>query len=176
MPASAEPLKDRQTVSPGGEPVERLIEGVVVRPARPQVDKRGEVVEIYDPAWGVHPDPLVYVYQISLRPGAIKGWVVHRLQDDRIFLSRGTVRWGLYDDRPDSPTQGRLNLLTISERYRVLMVIPRGVFHAVENVGTDEAVFINLPTAPYNHADPDKHRLPLKNDLIPFAFDDGRGW
>src|ERR687893_236301 len=141
MSTAAEPIKDPQTVTAAGEPVERLIEGVVVRPARPHVDKLGEVVEVFDPAWGVHPDPLVYVYQIALRPGAIKEWVLHRLQDDRIFLSRGTVRWALFDDRSGSPTHGRLNLLTFSERYRVLLIIPRGVYHAVENVGTDEAVF-----------------------------------
>ncbi len=176
MASGAEPVKDRQTVSPEGEPVERLIAGVVLRHARPHEDKRGEVVEIFNPAWGIHPDPLVYAYQIVLRPGAIKGWVVHQLQDDRLFLSSGIVRWGLYDARPDSPTHGQLNLLTFSERNRALLIIPRGVFHAVENIGTVEAVFINLPTAPYNHADPDKYRLPLKNDLIPFAFDDDRGW
>jgi dTDP-4-dehydrorhamnose 3,5-epimerase len=31
---------------------------------------------------------------------------------------------------------------------------------------------MNLPTRPYNHEDPDKYRLPLKNDYIPFSFDD----
>jgi dTDP-4-dehydrorhamnose 3,5-epimerase len=35
---------------------------------------------------------------------------------------------------------------------------------------------INLPTCPYDHADPDKYRLPIKNELIPFDFDDGPGW
>jgi len=176
MAPGTEPVKDRQTVSPDGEPVARLIAGVAVRPARPVVDKRGEIVEIFSPSWGLDPDPLVYVYQVLLRPGAIKGWVVHRNQDDRIFHSGGAVRWALYDARPESPTRGQLDLLTFSERNRSLMVIPRGVFHAVENLGPGEAVFVNLPTAPYDHADPDKYRLPIRNDLIPFAFDDGRGW
>lgn len=176
MELLGQPVKDRQTVDPAGEPVEPLIAGVVVRPARPIEDKRGEIVEIFNPAWGLHSDALVYVYQVSLRPGAIKGWVVHRLQDDRIFISRGTMRWALFDARPESATRGRLNLLTFSDRSRALMTIPGGVFHAVENVGSCEAVFINLPTKPYDHANPDKYRLPLKNDLIPFAFDDPRGW
>lgn len=171
-----QPVKDRQTVTPAGEPIQRLIEGVAMRPARPQEDKRGELVEIFNPAWGFHTAPLVYVYQTCLRPGLVKGWVMHRAQDDRIFHSAGTVRWALYDPRPESPTRGLLNLFTFSERSRTLLVIPRGVYHAVENIGTGDAMFINLPTAPYDHADPDKYRLPLKNDLIPFSFDDGRGW
>ena len=46
----------------------------------------------------------------------------------------------------------------------------------MKNIGQTEAVFINLPTRAYNHEDPDKYRLPLKNDLIPFSFDDAPGW
>ena len=56
------------------------------------------------------------------------------------------------------------------------MIIPRGVYHAVQNIGTTEALFVNMPTRPYNHGDPDKFRLPLKNDLIPFDFGDASGW
>jgi dTDP-4-dehydrorhamnose 3,5-epimerase len=63
-----------------------------------------------------------------------------------------------------------LNKFTVTERNRSLVVIPRGVYHALENVGNGEAVFINLPTRAYNHENPDKYRLPLKNPLIPFDF------
>lgn len=171
-----DPVKDRQTVTPSGQPVHRLLDGVVLRPARPIPDKRGDVTEILDPRWEDVGAPLVYAYQVTLRANAVKGWVMHRNQEDRLFLVRGAVRWALYDDRAGSPTAGRLNLLTITERNPALLIIPRGVFHAVENIGTEEAVFVNLPTAPYDHADPDKYRLPLVNDRIPFAFDDGRGW
>jgi dTDP-4-dehydrorhamnose 3,5-epimerase len=169
------PVKDRQTVTSEGEPVARQIEGVVIRRSAPIEDERGEMVEVYRPAWGLHPDPLVYVYQVSLRPRVIKGWVVHQHQDDRLFISRGVIRWALYDNRLESPTHQLLNLFTFSERNRALLIIPRGVFHAAQNVGDTEAVFINMPTQPYDHADPDKYRLPIKNDLIPFDFNDGPG-
>ena len=173
---SHEPVKDRQTVTPAGEPVDRLLHGVVVRPARPIPDKRGDVTEVLDPRWADAGGPTTYAYAITLRPNRIKGWVMHRKQEDRLFLVRGAVRWALYDDRADSPTHGQLSLLTITERNPALLIIPRGVFHAVENVGSTDAIFVNLPTTPYDHADPDKYRLPLVNDRIPFAFDDDRGW
>jgi dTDP-4-dehydrorhamnose 3,5-epimerase len=51
-----------------------------------------------------------------------------------------------------------------------MIIIPKGVYHAVKNIGTEEAQFINFPTMPYNRASPDKYRLPVKNDLIPFDF------
>ena len=52
----------------------------------------------------------------------------------------------------------------------------RKCIHAVQNIGHEEAIFINMPSRAYDHADPDKYRLPVKNPLIPFAFDDGPGW
>ncbi len=153
-----------------------MIHGVVIRRIATQEDERGEVCEILNPAWGVHPAPIVYVYQTTLRPGRIKGWVVHREQDDRLFVSMGRLRIGLFDNRPESTTYRMLNVFTVTERSRALVIIPRNVFHGVQNVGETEAVFINMPTRPYNHANPDKYRLPLKNDLIPFDFNTPAGW
>jgi dTDP-4-dehydrorhamnose 3,5-epimerase len=161
---------DEATVTPAGQPLRELIAGVVVRPAVTQVDDRGELCEVYDPRWGVSEAPLVYVYQSMVRPGATKGWIVHERQDDRIFVSLGTLRIVLYDAREGSPTQGRVNELVFSERNRALVVIPSGVFHAVQNVGTVDAYFVNAPTKPYDHAAPDKRRLPLDTDRIPFSL------
>jgi dTDP-4-dehydrorhamnose 3,5-epimerase len=101
--------------------------------------------------------------------------VLHKLQDDRLFFVSGVVRVALFDDRPDSPTYRMLNVFVMSDRNRGLAIIPKGVFHALKNIGTENACFINLPTRPYNHVDPDKYRLPVKNQLIPFAFEDGSG-
>lgn len=162
--------KDRQTVTPEGARVGPSIDGVRVRPAVTHPDDRGEVCEIFDPRWGIDPSAMVYAYQATIRPGKVKGWIVHRFQEDRVFASWGYMRWVLYDARPESPTRGQVQEIYLSERNRALMVIPRGVFHAVQNVGTFDAAFVNLPTRPYNHADPDKFRLPLDTDQIPYRF------
>jgi dTDP-4-dehydrorhamnose 3,5-epimerase len=170
------PVKDLQTVTPKGKSVKRRITGLIIRPAQTHVDRRGEVVEIFNPAWKLHSAPMVYAYQASIRPGQIKGWIVHRKQADRIFTSSGVQRWVFYDDRKGSRTRGLINDFTFSERNRALLIIPTGVWHAVQNVGETEAVFFNLPTQAYDYADPDKYRLPPKNDLIPFDFTDEMTW
>ena len=171
-----EPLKDQQTVTPDGASITPRIDGLHIRPAHTIEDRRGEVVEIYRLTWNFHPDPLVFVYQITVRPHAIKGWAIHRKQDDRVYTCLGVTRWVFYDNRPESPTYQLLNDFTFSDRNRALLAIPAGVFHAVQNVGQSDAIFINMPTRPYDHADPDKYRLPLTNDLIPFKFDETPGW
>ncbi len=93
------PTKDKQTVTADWQPVTPQIDGVVIKRLPPIEDERGEICEVYRPSWGLHDAPLVYLYQSIIRPGRVKGWIVHRKQDDRIFLSRGAVRFGLYDDR-----------------------------------------------------------------------------
>jgi dTDP-4-dehydrorhamnose 3,5-epimerase len=48
--------------------------------------------------------------------------------------------------------------------------VPKGVSHAVQNVSDQEGMFVNLPSQPYRHDDPDKYRLPLENDVIPYRL------
>jgi dTDP-4-dehydrorhamnose 3,5-epimerase len=64
----------------------------------------------------------------------------------------------------------------LSEYNRRMMIIPRGVWHADRNVGIKDCLVVNFPTIQYNHASPDKYRLPLDTDLIPYKFDNPRGW
>jgi dTDP-4-dehydrorhamnose 3,5-epimerase len=175
-PATMQPKQDTQTVTPDGCPVAPRIQGVVVRPAVTQTDDRGSLCEILHPAWGVHPAPFTYVYQFTIRPGKIKGWHLHREHDDRIFLSQGNVKVVLYDTRKDSPTYGMVNEIFRSEMHRDVMVIPAYVFHAHQNIGNTDALFISMPTRAYNHASPDVYRLPIENDVIPYRFEQKLGW
>ncbi|GAC1520466.1 MAG: dTDP-4-dehydrorhamnose 3,5-epimerase family protein [Chloroflexota bacterium] len=165
------PKKDEPTVDPAGRRLALLISGVVTRPALTIPDDRGTICEVYNPAWGVSDAPLVYVYQVTIRPGQIKGWVKHTAQTDRLFFSLGTVRVVLYDDRSASPTHGMVNELFIGEHNRGLVTIPENVYHAIQNVGSGDALCINMPTRPYEHANPDKYRLPLDTPLIPYRFE-----
>ena len=170
VPSLAGADKRQQTVTPEGEYVAALIDGVVTRPAVTHPDERGTVCEIYNPAWGINDEPLVYVYQITVRPGQIKGWNLHRTYADRLFFSYGTTKVVLYDDREGSPTRGMLNELHFDEHNRTLLVIPPGVWHAVKNVGSTESVFVNCPTKAYDHGDPEKFTLPAHTDQIPYRF------
>ena len=168
--------KDAQTVTAEGQTVSPLIDGVLIQPAITQADERGTVCEILNPTRCVHPGPLVYVYQFTIRPGKVKGWHVHYLHEDRNFISQGTIKVVLYDSRPESPTFRMVNEIYRSEHHRDLMVIPAHVFHAFQNVGSADALLVSMPTRPYNHADPDVYRLPVLNDVIPYRFEERLGW
>ncbi len=165
------PLQDRPTVDADGRSAAPQIEGVVVRDAVTLLDERGELTEVYSEPWGVLPEPVLHVYQVIAAPGSIRAWIVHRKQSDRLFFSLGKLKLVLFDERAGSPTRGRLEELFLGERRRALVVIPPGVYHAVQNVGTTDALYINLPTRIFDHGAPDKFRLPLDSELIPYRFE-----
>ena len=164
------PLRDPQLATPDGRQVGDLIDGVMIREARTIPDHRGSVCVAFDPRWGWTDEPIVYTYLVTIRPGAVKGWIVHGTYDDRLLLYRGAVKWALYDGREDSPTHGLVNELFFDDHHRALLRIPRGVWHAVQNVGSEDSLMLNHPTEPYDYEAPDKTRLPLDTDLIPYSF------
>jgi dTDP-4-dehydrorhamnose 3,5-epimerase len=167
-------VKDGATVTSGSERIEKFIDGVRLRRATTHMDERGELAEIYSKAWGFDPGTVEHVYAAMIRPGRVKGWVYHKEQSDRQFLLSGFVKYVLWDPRPASATHGMVNEIYLSERNRALVMIPPYVIHAVQNVGQTDAFFINLPTVPYNHASPDKYRVPPES--VPYSFDKGIGW
>jgi dTDP-4-dehydrorhamnose 3,5-epimerase len=162
--------RDAQTVTPDGVPLERLPEGMVVRDLVTHVDDRGTVCELYDPRWGVNPDPLVFAYTFTIRPGRAKGWGIHREHEDRYAFLSGELELVFHDAREDSATAGESSRLVLSGYARRLLVIPRGVWHAERNLGDTDVVVVNFPTIPYDHASPDKYRLPLDTDELPVAL------
>lgn len=167
--------KELSTVTASGERLQQLIDGVVLRRAVVQEYEHGITSEIFSDAWNLDAAPIRHVSQSMVRAGHVKGWVFHKVTVDRLAVICGSFKFVLWDIRPQSPTYGMINEIFLSERNRGLLVIPTHVVHAVQNIGQTEAVFVNLPTAPYNHADPDKYRIDDPS-IVPYSFDKGLVW
>ena len=146
------------------------ISGVNVRYLETHSDERGELCEAYRISWNLHPAPLVMVTFVTIRPGEIRGWVVHQLQDDRVFIGCGCAKIVLFDARQGSETKGCVSTLYFDDTRRGTFTIPAGVYHAFQNVGSSDVVFIDMPSRPYDPQNPDTYRLPLENDVIPFRW------
>ncbi len=172
-PNSPSGVKDRVTVNKQGERLGKLPTGASTRNAILHTDERGSLCEIFDPRWGWHPEPMVFSYFFTLRPGKVKGWGMHRTHDDRYFLVTGEMKVVLYDGRADSPTHGLVSEVVLSEWSRQLLSIPAGVWHANYNIGSGDCLTLNFPTRPYDHENPDKNRLPIDTDEIPYRFPAG---
>ncbi|TLD69884.1 hypothetical protein FEM03_15850 [Phragmitibacter flavus] len=153
-----------------------MIEGVRIRDLVVHTDDRGTVSEIFDPRWNWHPEPMVFCYYYTIRPGWTKGWGMHKIHEDRYCLMQGEMKIVLYDPRPESSTFGQFSEIYLSHQRRQLFSIPAGVWHADENIGPNDVLVVNFPTIQYDHSSPDKYRLPLDTDLIPYKFHNTRGY
>jgi dTDP-4-dehydrorhamnose 3,5-epimerase len=168
--------RDVQTVDRSGQRVDALLDGMQFHEVVRHRDDRGSLVELFDPRWGWHPEPLVFAYLFTIRPGVAKGWGLHKEHEDRYFVIAGEMEVVLYDPRPDSSTYKQVCRVVLSADRPRLMNVPKNVWHADHNLGETEVLVANFPTIQYDHANPDKYRLPLDTDLIPFDFGQVKGW
>ena len=171
-----QPERDPASVTAAGDPLIQLPHGVGFHRSVTHLDERGSVCEMFDARWNWHPAPITFVYMFTLRPGMVKGWGLHKEHEDRYFVLNGEMEVVMYDVRPDSPTRGAVSRVVLSEFDRRLMNIPAGIWHANRNLASRDTLVVNFPTRPYDHENPDKYRLPLDTDQIPFKFENVRGW
>ncbi|MDO8981616.1 MAG: dTDP-4-dehydrorhamnose 3,5-epimerase family protein [Afipia sp.] len=157
--------------APATTPAADLIDGVTVTPLVARADHRGALTELLTMRDGLI-EPIVHVYEVEAKAGSIRGWVYHRHQFDRLAYTRGRLRVVLFDIRQDSPTFNKLSVLIVGKERPSLLRIPPFVAHGVQNLGSEDTTFINMPTRVYDPRDPDKSRLPIDDPRIPFSFQD----
>jgi len=146
-----------------------MINDVRVKVLKVMPDERGRLMEI------LRCDDAEYagfgqVYMTTIYPGIVKAWHFHQKQIDSMTVVKGMMKLVLYDDRVDSPTRGEVNEFFLGEHRPVLVQIPKGVWHGIKGIGTEEAVVINLVTEPYNREHPDEFRLEPHSTEIPYDW------
>lgn len=148
-----------------------MIHGVSTRALVVHTDERGSLCELLttrDEAI----EPIVHVYQVTAAPGAVRAWVYHRGQADRLAFTQGRFRIALYDIRPNSSTCHMLNVFELGRERPTLLRIPPYVIHGVKNIGPEASTFMNLPTKAYQPGAPDKCRIDAGDIRVPFRFDE----
>ncbi len=169
MGNSGAPLGERdvQTVTAGGDAVVKTIDGVMTRSPKTHVDHRGELFEMYTGPDEFFPEPVVWTYHDIVYPGQIKGWARHEVKIDRYTLVAGHLTMLLWDGRDGSPTYGVLQVIQFSLASTRQVRIPVGVWHLIFSQGNEPAYFVNMPTEPYHHDEPDRVLLAWDTDEIP---------
>jgi dTDP-4-dehydrorhamnose 3,5-epimerase len=162
--------KDSQLVTSGWQTIAARIDGVVVREVLHVLRDHGVITENYRSEWDPTDLPVVHVYQSRLFPGAIGAWSCHAKSIDRLFVNQGHAKIVLYDGRDDSPTLGQLMELHVGDARPTFLVIPAGVWHGLQNLGSSDALLLNFPTNAYDYEDPDHYRLPWDTAEIPYSW------
>lgn len=154
-------------------------------------DGRGFLVEAlrYDDA-AVDGSRFRLSYSSVTLPGHFRDadrWHLHHIQTDRFVVILGEMMLALYDDREESSTRGRVEVIRMTGmRYDpprppspgdsagFLVPIPPGVLHCIGNLGAEPFLLQNFPTELYNPSD--EGRVPFVSKPIaelgtPFSWE-----
>jgi dTDP-4-dehydrorhamnose 3,5-epimerase len=150
------------------------IEAVRFRSTRPVPHEDGHVAEVARATWDIIGGPIVQVHTTTTFPGRIRAWGLHQRSTDRLFVVEGLVQIVVFDGRVGSPTCGHHNVFTVSAKNPGLLVIGPNLYHGWKNIGINEAIIINMPTAMYDHDAPDALDLPWDSEaarrIIPYRW------
>ena len=103
-------------------------------------------------------------------PGVIKAFHWHNDQDDLWYGVDGMARVVLYDRRAGSPTEGVTQVVYAGEDSPVVILIPAGVAHGYQVLGTKPVVLFYHVTRNYDPAHPDEQRIPFDDPQIGFDW------
>ena len=150
------------------------IHDVVFRPTRPVPHDDGHLTEVARASWNEIGGPIVQVHVTTTLPGRQRAWGLHRQGADRLFVASGLVKFAVFDGRSGSPTYGCVNEVTMSETSPGLLIVPSNLYHGWKNIGTSEAIIINMPTRMYDYEAPDALDLPYDSEaaarIVPYRF------
>ena len=145
-----------------------MIDGVLVHPLRQIPDERGKIMHMLradDP----HFERFGEIYFSVVYPGVIKGWHIHRVMALNYAVVSGTIKLALFDERPASPTHGKLMELFLGDGNYALVRIPPGVWNGFKGVGTLPAIVANCATHPHDPAEIE--RMDPLHSHIPYDWE-----
>src|SRR5438132_5629716 len=126
------------------------IKDVLVRELRKFDDRRGWLTELFrhDELAAEFFPAMAYIS--STRPGVARGPHEHVDQADLFcFIGPSNFNLRMWDNRPDSPTFGKVMTLVVGADNPKAVIVPKGVVHAYRNAGEIDGIVINCPNRLY---------------------------
>ena len=144
-----------------------MIDGVVITHLHQIFDERGKVMHM------LREDSSVFnrfgeIYFSCTHPGVIKAWHLHKKMTLNYAVIYGEIKFVLYDNRPLSPTKGKVQELFISPENYMLVTVPPLIWNGFKCVGTKTAIVANCATLP--HSADELERRPAIDDRLPYDW------
>jgi dTDP-4-dehydrorhamnose 3,5-epimerase len=126
------------------------IREVVIKPLSRFKDSRGWLTELFRiDEWPAEFHPAM-AYISSTLPGVTRGPHEHVDQADLFcFLGPSNFKLRMWDNRPDSETFGNMTTVVLGQDNPGIVLVPKGVVHAYQNVGNVDGTVINCPNRLY---------------------------
>ena len=126
------------------------IRGVVIRKLSRFNDERGWLSELFRAdEWPAEFHPAM-AYISSTVPGVTRGPHEHVDQADLFcFLGPSTFKLRMWDNRAQSHTFGYLQTIVVGQENPAIVLVPKGVVHAYQNIGDVDGIVVNCPNRLY---------------------------
>lgn len=149
-----------------------MIAGVHVRPLRQIVSDLGSVFHWWradDPAFAGFGE----AYFSFVNPGRVKAWKRHTRMTMALVVPIGRLKLVLYDDRPDSPTNGIVQeiVLGAAPADYCCVVIPPMVWNGFVSLTETPTLLANCASIPHDPTEID--RAPADSRDIPYDWANG---
>jgi dTDP-4-dehydrorhamnose 3,5-epimerase len=126
-----------------------MIQGVEIFPLKRIQDERGAVMHMLkqtDP----HFQQFGEIYFSVIYPGVIKAWHLHSRMTINYAVVVGNIKLALFDQRPDSPTKGKVQEVCFGELNYQLVRVPPGVVNGFTAIGGEKAIVANCADIPHD--------------------------
>ena len=129
-----------------------IIKDVQIVTLKAFTDERGRFMETFRKEWFPQRSwNIIQTNRSDSKAGVLRGLHYHFHQVDYWYVISGKIRAGLYDLRPDSPTQGAAQAIDLGEEHQLGIFIPVGVAHGF--VTLKDATLIYVVDNYYDGAD-----------------------
>ncbi len=141
-----------------------MIEGVKNRRVESFIDDRGFLSQILPE--GDESFTIKRIYSTgNFSKGTIRGFHKHKKEKKGFFVTSGSAKFVVVDDRKDSSTYKEINTFILSTLNPSVLTVPVGVYTGWMSLQND-TVILGISSEPFDKENPDDERLD------PFAFED----
>jgi dTDP-4-dehydrorhamnose 3,5-epimerase len=129
-----------------------MIDGVIITPLKKISDSRGAVLHMLRSDSDVY-ESFGEIYFSIVYSGIVKAWHFHKHMTINYAVPVGQIKFVLYDDRDDSPSNGEVQEITLGEENYGLVTVPPMIWNGFAGTSQEAAMVANCATHPH---DPDE--------------------
>lgn len=141
-----------------------MIEGVIVTPLKQIIDDRGKVMHM------LRCDSELFkafgeIYFSVVNYNAVKAWKRHLKMTQNLTVPVGNIKLVIFDNRKDSSTHGKTEVIELGENNYSLVKIPPLLWYGFKGLSITPALIANCADLPH---DPNEvERLDENSSLMP---------
>lgn len=147
-----------------------MIHDVIITPLKKIPDERGMIMHFLKSS-DSNFNSFGEIYFATAYPGVIKGWHLHKRQEQNYCVVHGMIKLVLFDNRSDSKSQGIIQEIFLGEDNYCSVKIPFGIINGWKCIGDKTAILANCSDLPHQkdemeRIDPFKNNIPYNWNII----------